>query len=468
MYAVLNADGFMEFVEPTIEKAVDAAYGSGAQEVLIDAAGEERQENREDPSSAGRGALKQLRLPTWDQPLSISAAAIEMPLKEAHARLKPLMPPYRQIGPTGIKRDMYPAKTSATLVRSILGPNAKTEKKKGAAENVDVQGLTLTPHWMWASLPAPMGLGFSQCDLDTIQESRCRSMPNLCAGSTEACRHSCLVFSGQNYVTNWGIYSKFQKTHVLFQDPEAFGRVLYEACLRHARNAPGKGFLGAVRLNVLSDIPWELVFPALFERLNAVQFYDYTKVPGRQPPPNYDLTFSNSGRNLNRVRDTLAQGGRVAVVAHIPEWRGGAAPRKKGEQREEAVHRLWSSRLPASCTIGGVTYSVIDGDINDVRFLDPKPSIVALRWKDPTGKAKARAPAARGLSLATKFVVEIEEFCGLMIGAVTPSEQPDTGIETVFSEEPLEAPAFMRRLGGTRRSGWDAAKLRALRNKLLH
>lgn len=441
-YAVLSIDGDVELVESSVAKAVDAAQSHGATDVVIDAAGTSRESN---PAPKARGSLKQLRIPP-DPPLRIPDSAITLSLDEAWHRMRALMPPFIEQTRTG-PQTKDPAGGRAKLVSRFIQQNAKTEKKAGDAENVDVQGLSLTPYWMYAD-----------------SEGLANRQPNLCTGSTEACRHSCLVFSGQNYAANWSIYSKFQKTRVLFQDPEAFGRILYASCERHERLAPKNGFVPAIRLNVLSDIPWELVFPALFDALPDLQFYDYTKVPGREPPPNYDLTFSNSGGNQKQVKRELSNGGRVAVVAYIPKWRSGApVSRRRGEsltsyeeRKKEAVQRLWSDRLPSSCSVGGVTYPVIDGDINDVRFLDPSPSIIALRWKDPGGQAAWRAPEAREISRRTKFVVEIEDFCGLWVGAVTPSEQPDTGIRTVFSVEEIRDVRLNPgvRLWGTRRAGF--------------
>jgi hypothetical protein len=433
-YAVLSSEGLVEEVESSLRGAVRAAQSMGAQDVVIDAAGTGRRSNPE-PTAHVRGAVKLLRTPYQRDPIHISERAISMELEEAHQRLAALMPPFTQTGKTGIKKTMDPAKTATSLVDSFLGQNAKLEKRAGGAANVDVQGISMTPYWMFAEAPSPAGLQLR------------KQLPNLCAGSSPACRHSCLVFAGQNYAADWSIFSKFQKTRLLFSDPEAFGRVLYEACLRHHRNSSKNKFIGAVRLNVLSDVPWEVVFPSLFEALPDTQFYDYTKVYGRQVPRNYDLTFSNSGGNLRNVKRVLEGGGRVAVVALVREWRRGPATRmlpeeskRRWEKRKASeAHRLWSSRLPATCNVGGRDIPVIDGDVNDVRFLDPKPSIIALRWKDPGGQASERAPEALRISERTRFVVEVEEFCGILVGAVTPSEQPDTGIQTVFSLQPLEA-----------------------------
>jgi len=464
-YAVLSENGEVQLVESSLRRAVDAAENAGALDVVIDTAPTGRRHN---PPPRGEGALKQLRLPGGPQ-LAIPAEACDMPLRDAWQNVRAKTEPFTQTGRTGIVRQFYPAEKSATLVKSMLGQNAKTEKKKGHAENVDVQGLNLTPYWMFANEGKP---------LDEVLHSSKR-LPNMCAGSTEACRHSCLVFAGQNYAADWSIYAKFLKTRMLFDDPVSFGRLLYAACERHYRNSPKHGFLPAVRLNVLSDVPWELVFPELFVRLPGLQFYDYTKVPGREPPANYDLTFSNSGGNVKLVEKHLAQGGRVAVVAHVPEWRFGppVPPRKEESKadyearKEEAAHKLWVQRLPKYCEIGGRRYPVIDGDRNDVRFLDSKPAIVALRWKNPGGQAAARAAGALGISQRTMFVTEIEDFCGLWIGAVTPSEQPDTLEPTVYNLTPLEAnPGGSRRSNrwGTARAGYGDDRARRAANRLVN
>lgn len=463
-YAVLSADGEVEIVESSLRKAVEAAESEGALDVIIDTAPTTGRRQNPEPAG-GKGALKQLRLPGGPQ-LRIPPSAIDMPLKDAWQRIKARTEPFTQTGRTGIVRQFYPAEKSATLVKSMLGQNAKTEKKKGHAENVDVQGLNLTPYWMFANEGDP---------LDVVLHSKKR-LPNMCAGSTEACRHSCLVFAGQNYAADWSIYAKFLKTRMLFEDPEAFGRLLLEACARHLKNAPKHGFLPAVRLNVLSDVPWELVFPELFATLPQLQFYDYTKVPGRQPPRNYDLTFSNAGGNLKQVQRYLGQGGRVAVVAHVPSWRSGPPVKKRpgesaesfAERKDEAAQALWVDKLPKSCDVGGRRYEIIDGDRNDVRFLDDAPTIVALRWKSPGGQAAARAAGALQVSQKTKFVTEIEDFCGLWVGAVTPSEQPDTLEQTVYNLAPLEAnPKKATRRWGTARAGYTDSRIQRAANVLI-
>jgi hypothetical protein len=110
-----------------------------------------------------------------------------------------------------------------------------------------------------------------------------------------------------------------------------------------------------VRLNGSSDIPFERMRygpdrKTLLERFPTVQFVDYTKSKGRmgKGPGNLSLTFSRSETNEAQCLDVLASGQNVAVVFAngLPkEWMG---------------------------------YSVIDGDLHDLRHLDPKGVVIGL------------------------------------------------------------------------------------------
>jgi hypothetical protein len=115
----------------------------------------------------------------------------------------------------------------------------------------------------------------------------------------------------------------------------------------------------SVRLNVLSDLPWENLID--MNGYPFIHFMDYTKNPkrmerfiGGELPKNYHLTFSRSESNDFVAQAISASGGNVAVVF---------------------------DKLPAE--FYGV--QVIDGDETDLRFLDPAPCIVGLLAK---GRAK--------------------------------------------------------------------------------
>jgi hypothetical protein len=93
----------------------------------------------------------------------------------------------------------------------------------------------------------------------------------------------------------------------------------------------------------------------------TVQLYDYTKHPRpwERLLPNYYLTFSLSECNENDALEALTHGINVSIPFST----------RKGE----ALPSHWRG------------YPVIDGDVSDVRHLDPRPCVVGLRAK---GRAK--------------------------------------------------------------------------------
>jgi hypothetical protein len=273
--------------------------------------------------------------------------------------------------------------------------------------------------------------------LDLTQQTL--SMRNLCVGASPACIAACLVYSGRNEADIYNRQVKLARVEALMAAPVAFVRMLVASIDRLLRRADETGDQPFVRLNVFSDVPWELVCPGLFEHYHSLQFYDYTKVAGRAPPANYDLTFSYSGKNLPYVNYELGRSRRVAVVylhpPGLPMWRG---PGKSGKNRPI------SYGLPTS-TNG---LRVVDGDLSDVRPRDPSPSIVGLRWKPP--KPAKLSPEERikrlkkSLPLAVEttrsaYVVEAREFHGHLIvtesGRMTPIDDVDQSYQEAAEEE---------------------------------
>ena len=120
----------------------------------------------------------------------------------------------------------------------------------------------------------------------------------------------------------------------------------------------------AIRLNGTTDIRWELIKvngKTIFELFPNITFYDYTKIANRRNlPNNYHLTFSYSATNatyLKQVDIAKANGLNIAVVFRNKE------------------------NIPSEF----IGLPTIDGYKTDLRFLDPKQSIVALYAK---GKAR--------------------------------------------------------------------------------
>jgi hypothetical protein len=106
------------------------------------------------------------------------------------------------------------------------------------------------------------------------------------------------------------------------------------------------------------------------ERFPFINFYDYTKIFNRKNiPTNYHLTFSLSENNENDAALWLAEKrGNVAAVFSTPK----------------------SKALPATFTLAGAHYPVIDGDLHDLRYIDPEFAIVGLRAKGKARKSKSK------------------------------------------------------------------------------
>lgn len=257
---------------------------------------------------------------------------------------------------------------------ALLGQNRKMEKPvvgpDGKSEPRISVGLSL----------APARMTFVQGNLGE---------GTFCLWSTPQCRSMCLVFSGRNLADRYNVGLKLAKGRALLEEPVAFCRVLLAAVHRFSCSEACRGFHPYVRLNVYSDIPWERVFPDLFGFFPDVDFYDYTKVPGRQTPPNYDLTFSYAGTNLAHCEHELRKGRRIAVVFLTPD----GLPKR-------------FMMLP-----------VIDGTTHDFRPLDPGECIVGLRWRPPFGRAHRKVFRTKGFDV---FVVPCYEVDGQIVTTETP------------------------------------------------
>ena len=187
---------------------------------------------------------------------------------------------------------------------------------------------------------------------------------NSCAMADVAkCFEPCLNTAGRGAFNN--VQSARQrKAEWFYRDRDSFMRQLYEDVAKFQTYCNKRGIKPVIRLNGTTDIRWELIKIegyTLFELFPRVQWYDYTKIANRKVShiPNYHLTWSYSGANAEyaaHLDKALAQGMSVAVV--------------------------FRTKYDASTWRG---IKVTDGDKDDLRFLDPQSSIVALYAK---GKAK--------------------------------------------------------------------------------
>lgn len=154
-------------------------------------------------------------------------------------------------------------------------------------------------------------------------------------------------------------------TNWLYENPRSF-----KAYLLRQMTCLTKYHIGAeiaCRPDVDSDVKWEKLVPEMFQ--SPWHFWDYTKLSERlgTVPENYHLTYSyNDGttdRDWERVYKT---GSNIAVVF-------------------DTVWNPWGGKfgyLPATWTDpNGKVWPVVDGDRQELRFLDPASVCVGLRLK---------------------------------------------------------------------------------------
>lgn len=227
--------------------------------------------------------------------------------------------------------------------------------------------------------------------LPTLGLSLAPGSKGVCPHATAECRRMCLTYAGKGGLRTVQ-EARARRLAWWKADPEGFKqqlrkelRAAYQRQLQaHPRK---KGPLLAVRLNVLSDIRWEREMPEVFMEFPRIQFYDYTKWPLPERPPeelpaNYHLTYSFNGYDMVEAWNNIVHGRNVAVVFDVRPGLG--LPRK------------WHERL------------VIDGDLSDERWLDPSGGwIIGLRAK---GRARKKGPSRGG------FVQEVDPLVPLMRG----------------------------------------------------
>lgn len=192
----------------------------------------------------------------------------------------------------------------------------------------------------------------------SLQPTNLNSMgENLCKFSTKECRQACLQFAGRQSFSNV-VQSRTRKTEYFVTRREEFLKELWAEL--EVLNQKGKC---AIRLNLLSDVNWENEFSTIGKNLatlRKIQLYDYTKDPlkivGSQVKK-YNFTFSYSGGNWRWCEKFLKE--KTANVAVV-----------------------FDKKLPS--TYKG--YKVIDGTLDDERFLDKKGVIVGLVYKTARGQ----------------------------------------------------------------------------------
>lgn len=309
----------------------------------------------------------------------------------------------------------------------LLTGNAKTVKPRIATGRTGaIVGMNLSPHYYpnllnvipederkgtLGFIPTSTFQSFAgdtvQAALDVVNGPGAKvrltkqSMLNFCAGSSRACRSTCLVSTGQHAAGGKHGYAKMRTTYAFLLDPVRFLAVLHRQLKKFACACDADGKDAVVRLNLLSDIPWYEVCPELIEaHAGSIYWYDYTKIPfwrsesynrlfrgkGKDRRNLLDLTFSFSGSNAPQCEEALANGYRVAAVfaSSSPERKGiiGWQRTSFTEIQESGLVDQWGR-----VRLFGSSWLLVDGDASDYRIDDPghgpgtTPCVVALNFK---------------------------------------------------------------------------------------
>lgn len=192
---------------------------------------------------------------------------------------------------------------------------------------------------------------------------------------SQMCAKSCLNGAGQNKCSTLHLKginalshidrSRIKKTHLFYDNQELFMEIMICEIYRSINHAAKNNMGFAIRLNCTSDLsPERFVYKGknILELFPNIQFYDYTKVPSHlalaERYPNYDITFSYDGTNWEECEKWLAKGGKVAVVFDL----------YGDNQRRQYLPQEWRG------------FKVIDANNYDMRFLDPKGTIMGLHY----------------------------------------------------------------------------------------
>ena len=187
---------------------------------------------------------------------------------------------------------------------------------------------------------------------------------NVCAMAEVAgCKAACLYTAGRGKMNSVQA-GRLRKTMLWRDDRQGFLATLRQDITKFQAYCLKRNIQPVVRLNGTSDIMWEKYIDMETE-FPMVQFYDYTKIYLRaykDLPRNYDLTLSYSEANADYAEAVLnahkLTGVNVAVVFRDKDT------------------------IPSSFAGS----EVLDGDKDDLRFLDMPRRIVALYAKGDAKK----------------------------------------------------------------------------------
>jgi Gene product 88 len=188
---------------------------------------------------------------------------------------------------------------------------------------------------------------------------------NVCKFATKECAAACLGKGGMGQFNDIR-EARINKTKYWKYDQAVFMDQLDREISKAKVKAGKDGMKLAIRLNGTSDIEWEN--SGIMQKHPDVQFYDYTKYPAllrKNLPDNYHITYSYTGK--------------PGSEAFSKSW---------NDRNGTNTAVVFGNGMPATF----MGRPVVDGDVSDLRFMDPKGVIVGLHAKGPALKLIGVSP----------------------------------------------------------------------------
>lgn len=455
-FAVLDSHGVMIDQDDDVDEAyARARHASPTETVVIDSTVMAEPEPSANPAGklkeAAQKALAAARVPEvkftprdWasfdplsngDDRRTVEAArdALRKYGREEYARILKavkgeVFEPQRK-GEVGKRGGVAGEFNAGWLVGDFLRQNQKMAKILAGEDTMhDSIGLSLLPH----------GASFRE-PFSTSTEQGSGGATN-CLFSTKECRKVCLVNTGQRALESGAFASSYLFSKMLRENSDAFLINVFDRCVKAFLDADTEGrrayldafgdsaprsmaFRRFIRLNVLSDLPWELLAPGMIEAIceyarriilgcnrthtsrDGLMLYDYTKIPYRKGIPGYyDLTMSFSGSAgmfpalFDVINGDTDAAPRVAVVFVKREERPQHSRYGTSMYQGMPGKPLSSKEEWHSWEFLG--QRVWNGDLSDVRPLDPRGvRVVGLTYKPPNYKVAAPIGSKKKFSL---------------------------------------------------------------------
>jgi len=316
--------------------------------------------------------------------------------------------------------------------RANLGIMRENQKTKKVLSDSSIQyasrGVSFLPHF--AGFKSPFDIS-----LDPLPGN-----PTFCLGSVPECRQTCLVFTGQRKMESGAYASSWLFSKLLQRHPDELLCWMRESMLTWCEKASDVRLF--FRLNVFSDIPWELYAPGYVENVveslrdihglpaepeSGWMLYDYSKLRGRPGIENvYDITFSFTGYKQNTsefvsiLNDEPGVAKRCAAVFLKDE--GGWYQKEPGKALRKYVAEGRDDEEDLYYPFTFFDHPVFNGDKSDIRALDPEDvRVVGLRYKP----SKYKVLSEEGKTFGMKDFVPPEELDSRMRMFLVRVIQPD-------------------------------------------